>query len=159
MRSFIMLFRASFWDRLASSSDVIGYESRINLSELKAAVAVDLEKLLNTRQAQHPHIFSGFPLSEQSVANFGVADFASRSLSSGIDRDEICRSISSSIQRFDTRLSEVVVRIRPSKIEHHKLAFDIKAVLKVADVVDSVSFDVLFDSASMQYKFNGSKVN
>lgn len=153
----LMYFRSSLWDRLISGSDELN--PVIGLADLKFAIAADLERLLNARQAQDPYLLKVFPHVEKSVVNFGVADFAARSLSSSIDREEICRSIALAIERFDTRLSDVSVHIKQSQTELHKLAFDIKAVLKIADFVDSVNFDVLFDSAGMQYKLSGLKFN
>lgn len=149
-----MVLRSSLWDRLTSGTDESNQSTGVDLFYLKHAVAMDLERLLNTRQALGDSVLSAFPNVRNSVANFGIADFAARSLSSSSDRNEICRSISLAIERFDPRLSDVVVQIRSTKSELHKITFDISAVMMVAELSEFVNFGMLFDSAGMSYRLS-----
>lgn len=148
-----MRFQTSLWDRLlhadANRSDVF---MGVDLSQLKAQVARDLERLLNTRRCYDDETFAGFPMAGKSIFNFGIPDFSAKSLSSGVDRDQICLAMSRAIERHDQRLRNVVVKLREVQGEVHRLAFDIHALLRVTGFQDAVSFGAQFDSAGMYYQ-------
>ena len=133
----------------------------LTLDELKDSVASDLEALLNTRSALDDEAQRQFPLSARSVANYGVADFASRSLSSGLDRDFICQAIQQSIERQDGRLRAVSVSLEAQAHAFNRLNFTIRATLRVSDVGEQVSFDARFEPSVQRYsvarqRFGGS---
>jgi type VI secretion system protein ImpF len=73
-------------------------------------------------------------------------------LSSGVDRDQICAAMARAIELHDPRLRDVAVRLRDMQSEVHRLAFDIRAILKVTGFKDAVSFGAQFDSAGMYYQ-------
>ncbi len=123
----------------------------LSLDELKDSVAADLESLLNTRNALDTEATQRFPLSAGSVANYGVPDFASRSLSSGLDRDFICQAIQDAIERQDTRLRGVSVALDEQAPVFNRLNFTIRAVLRVSDVGEHVSFDARFEPMLQRY--------
>lgn len=148
-----MRFQTSLWDRLLHSENnrselFLG----VDLSVLKAQVARDLERLLNTRRCYDDEDFSGFPMAGASIVNFGIPDFSSKSLSSGIDRDQICLAMAKAIERHDQRLCNVVVRLRDTQSQVHRLAFDIHAVLRMTGFQDAVSFGAQFDAAGLYYQ-------
>lgn len=124
----------------------------VDLSQLKTQVARDLERLLNTRRCYADEDFQAYPMAGASIFNFGIPDFSSRSLSSGMDRDQICLSMAKAIERHDQRLRNVVVRLREAQAEVHRLAFDIHAALRVTGFHDAVSFGAQFDTAGMYYQ-------
>lgn len=148
-----MRFQSSLWDRLTSPEakrpDLF---TGIDLALLKGQVARDLERLLNTRRCYGDDEFAGFPLSGESIFNFGIPDFSSKSLSSGVDRDQICTAMARAIERHDQRLRDVIVILRDTQSEVHRLAFDIRAILKVTGFKDAVTFGAQFDSAGMYYQ-------
>lgn len=123
----------------------------LSLDELKDSVAADLEALLNTRSPLAEDEQRQFPLSARSVANYGVADFASRSLSSGLDRDFICQAIQRSIERQDGRLRAVSVSLETQEQSFNRLNFTIRATLRVSDVGEHVSFDARFEPSVQRY--------
>ncbi len=123
----------------------------LSLEEVKDSVAADLEALLNTRNALDEDDINEFPLSACTVANFGVPDFASRSLSSGLDRDFICHAIQQAIERQDTRLRAVSVSLETDAQVFNRLNFTIRAVLRVSDVGEQVSFDARFEPTLQRY--------
>lgn len=148
-----MRFQTSLWDRLLHSEThrselFVG----VDLSQLKSQVARDLERLLNTRRCHGDEVFNAYPMAGASIFNFGIPDFSTKSLSSGIDRDQICQSMAKAIERHDQRLRQVTVSLRDAPSEVHRLAFDIHAVLRVTGFQDSVSFGAQFDSAGMYYQ-------
>lgn len=148
-----MRFQTSLWDRLLNS-DTSRSELflGVDLSQLKAQVARDLERLLNTRRCYDDEEFAGFPMAGASIFNFGIPDFSAKSLSSGVDRDQICLAMAKAIERYDPRLRNVMVRLRDTQAEVHRLAFDIHAMLRVTGFQDAVSFGAQFDSAGMYYQ-------
>ncbi|MBI5926931.1 MAG: type VI secretion system baseplate subunit TssE [Aquabacterium sp.] len=148
-----MRFQTSLWDRLLNS-DTNRSELFlcVDLSQLKAQVARDLERLLNTRRCYDDDEFTGFPMAGASIFNFGIPDFSAKSLSSGVDRDQICLAMAKAIERYDPRLRNVMVRLRNTQSEVHRLAFDIHAMLRVTGFQDAVSFGAQFDSAGMYYQ-------
>lgn len=148
-----MRFQTSLWDRLLhSDTNRSELFMGVDLSQLKTQVARDLERLLNTRRCYDDEDFHAYPMAGASIFNFGIPDFSSKSLSSGIDRDQICLSMAKAIERHDQRLRNVVVRLREAQAEVHRLAFDIHAVLRVTGFHDAVSFGAQFDTAGMYYQ-------
>ncbi|HEX5356853.1 MAG TPA: type VI secretion system baseplate subunit TssE [Aquabacterium sp.] len=148
-----MRFQSSLWDRLlVSDTPRADVYLGVDLNQLKAQVARDLERLLNTRRCYDDEDFAGFPLTGSSIFNFGIPDFSAKSLSSGVDRDQICQAMAKAIERYDPRLRNVMVRLRDTQSEVHRLAFDIHAMLRVTGFQDAVSFGAQFDSAGMYYQ-------
>lgn len=123
----------------------------LSLDELKDSVAADLEALLNTRCALSEDEQQHYPLSARSVANYGVADFASRSLCSGLDRDFICQAIQRAIERQDGRLRAITVSLQAEAGAFNRLNFTIRATLRVSDVGEHVSFDARFEPTLQRY--------
>jgi type VI secretion system protein ImpF len=133
----------------------------LSLNEVKSSVAADLEALLNTRASFGEEDQQDFPLSARSIVNFGVADFSAYSLSSGLDREYICRSIQLAIERQEPRLRSVVVLLQQAGAENNqknfnRLSFTIQATLMVSDVIEPVSFDARFESAAQHYTVHSS---
>jgi type VI secretion system protein ImpF len=124
----------------------------LSLGELKDSVAADLEALLNTRSGLAADVAQRFPLSAGSVANYGVPDFASKSLASGPDRDFICRAIQRAIEHQDPRLREVVVSLADGPPAFNRLDFTIRAVLRVAEAAEPVSFDARLEPTLQRYR-------
>jgi type VI secretion system protein ImpF len=127
----------------------------LSLDEVKDSVAADLESLLNTRSAMADDDMRRYPLSSAAVLNYGVPDFASRSLSSGLDRDFICLAIQRAIERHDARLRTVQVSLEPQAKSQapvfNRLNFTIRAVLRLSDIGEQVSFDARFEPALQRY--------
>jgi type VI secretion system protein ImpF len=148
-----MRFQSSLWDRLTSPENARPESlAGVDLAQLKFQVASDLERLLNTRRCHGDDVFQGFPLASVSIFNFGIPDFSNKSLSSGMDRDQICIAMAQAIERHDPRLRDVVVTLREARSEVHRLAFDIRAILKVTGFKDAVTFGAQFDAAGMYYQ-------
>lgn len=148
-----MRFQPSLWDRLTSpQAGRLEAFAGVDLAQLKLQVARDLERLLNTRRCDDDEVFHDFPLAGASIYNFGIPDFSNKSLSSGVDRDQICIAMAKAIERHDQRLCGVVVTLREAQAEVHRLAFDIRAILRVTGFQDAVTFGAQFDSAGMYYQ-------
>jgi len=124
----------------------------LTIDEMKDSVAADLEALLNTRNALAEEQERAFPQCAGSVMNFGVVDFASKSLASEIDRDFVCEAIRRAIDRQEGRLKWVDVRLEASsQTGFNRLNFTIHATLRVSDVGEQVSFDARFEPTVQRY--------
>lgn len=131
----------------------------LSLEELKDSVAVDLEALLNTRSSMDEATKSEFPLAASSILNHGVTDFSFRSLSCGLDRDFMCRSIQQTIECQDRRLRGVSVAIDDSQRAFNRLSFTIRGTLLVSDVGEQVSFDARFEPTVQRYSVKNQCTN
>jgi type VI secretion system protein ImpF len=148
-----MRFQTSLWDRLLQSdTNRAELFAGVDLSQLKSQVARDLERLLNTRRCHDDDTFASYPMAGVSIFNFGIPDFSTKSLSSGVDRDQICLAMAKAIERHDQRLRHVSVHLRDTQSEVHRLAFDIRAVLRVTGFQDAVNFGAQLDAAGMYYQ-------
>jgi type VI secretion system protein ImpF len=155
-----MRYAPSLFDKLFQppASDKRHELPGLTLEELKDSVASDLEALLNTRSPLDEHTQAAFPLTSASVMNYGVADFSSRSLSSGLDRDFICASIQQTIETQERRLREVAVSIDDNQRGFNRLSFTIRATLLVSDVGEQVSFDARFEPTVQRYSVSNQRL-
>ena len=129
--------------------------ARLNVEELKDAVARDLEALLNTRSTIQDGALVGFPECAQSMVGYGLCDFADRSLSSPLDRAHICTCIEETIARHEPRLQNVKALLEvqgdggaPSV---NRLGFSITGVLVGSMSQEPVNFDAVLQPSTLQY--------
>ena len=125
---------------------------RISLEDLKAAVARDLETLLNARMVTMEETLAMFPQCRRSTLTYGVNDFSGLSLASFYDRSFICRSIERAIERHEPRLRNVHVELgRDRHGSTNVLYFGITALLCLPDISEPVNFDALLQPSTLQY--------
>ena len=80
------------------------------LREFKAALCRDLSALLNTRRAEQD-FDPAYEEATNSLLSFGIADFTSYNLKSGVEQEQVRRSIERAIRQFEPRLARVSVSI------------------------------------------------
>lgn len=124
---------------------------RLNIDELKASVAQDLESLLNTRCVVSNKL-QEFTHVRSSILNFGILDFVGLSSANPADCDYICRQIAQTVEQQDTRLKNVRVSLDIGAIDVNQLCFSIEALLKVYPAQELVSFDAFFEPSSQRYQ-------
>lgn len=131
-----------------NSSEAAASRSK-NLRHLKEAVRRDLEWLLNTRQV------AGLPpdLKEvnNSLAAFGLPDFANRSGGHIDDQKRMRSDIEDAIRMFEPRLQDVVVSLQPSHSTERLMHFRIDGRLNVDPAPEPISFDTVLQLVSGQY--------
>lgn len=129
--------------------------ARLNVEELKDAVARDLEALLNTRSTIQDGALVGFPECAASMVGYGLCDFADRSLSSPQDRAHICSCIENAIARHEPRLQHVKARLDmrdgSAASTVNRLDFSITAVLVASVSQEPVNFDAVLQPSTLQY--------
>jgi type VI secretion system protein ImpF len=149
----------SVFDRLLDDEPGVSYEPVRNrgqsLRELEAAVARDLEALLNTRQETLDELPNEYLEVNRSLITYGLPDFTSFSLLSLDDRTRILRSVESAIARFEPRLARVRVNLDMPRNEDRGLRFRIDALLRVDPAPEAVTFDAVLQLNTQQYVVRG----
>lgn len=151
--------RRSLFDRLLGEHQGVpdGVMPTYTLTQLRDAVAADLERLLNTRTALHADSEALGSHARSSVLSFGVRDFAARVLSSSEDQRLIARSLTQAIERHEPRLRHVHVDFRVDASTGATLQFTIRAMLVVTPLKEGVSFDAVLLPAVSRYHVTQSR--
>jgi type VI secretion system protein ImpF len=130
-----------------------------DIKDFKAALARDLEALLNTRNTDINGLFEGYPLAAASVTRYGIADLSSLTLNSPDDRERLRSSVKSAIATFEKRLRQVEVTLnapeKPGKHPERTLHFRVDAVLQVHPHKPPVVFDATLELSSSAYQVRG----
>lgn len=121
-----------------------------SLRQLKDAVRRDLEWLLNTRQQAG---LAALDLKEikQSVAAYGLPEFADLSPNRSDDQKQMRREIEETIRFFEPRLEAVVVSFQPPSSNERLMHFRIDAHLKVDPEPQPITFDTVVQAGNGQY--------
>ena len=151
------LLRPSVLDRLLDRDTRGQGHPSIGLRELKAAVARDLEWLLNTKcviESSEPQL-ADLPEARASGLTYGIPDFSTASWRSHADAHRICAELEAAVKTFEPRLlpSTVRVTILPTKeVDDFRMRFRIEATLYVEPVAEAVFFDssVEIDTGAIQ---------
>lgn len=142
------------WERLMTACGPEDVHSYSDLERLKAAVAHDLEGMLNTRAAIPTEIFEKYPLARQSILNYGLTDFADMCLTSDEDRKILSASVTEAIMRFEPRLANVTAE---AFIEHgatNQLKFVILGTLAQPMASEQVRFDAMLRPSNLHYSIS-----
>lgn len=106
-----MTYLRSIWDRLTGPGIASPSTAPLTPAQRKAAIARDLEALLNTRVALPAGLLDGHPECADSIVNYGLVDFAQLCLTSSADRRQVCDRLAASISRHKPRLGNVRVAL------------------------------------------------
>jgi len=128
--------------------------SRISAEDLKDAVARDLEALLNTRAVFPEELLEDYPECSSSILNYGLNDFADRSLSSPSDRAHICACLEKVIARHEPRLRNVKASLEIREGAVNRLNFSITAMLVASTSQEPVNFDAVLQRSTLQYSIS-----
>lgn len=151
-------FVPSILDRLLDDESKNGSDSvdaaRVNIFLFKAALARDLERLLNTRCIDLDGLIEQYPLAQNSVIAYGIQDLSSLSLLNPEHCAMLRDQIRKTIERFEPRLARIRVTIETSQDHDRKLKFRVDAILRIHPARTPVSFDAWLHLSSSQYKFS-----
>jgi type VI secretion system protein ImpF len=127
-----------------------------DIPDFKAALARDLEALLNTRVVELGELAEQYPEAAKSVIRYGIPDLSSLTLLSPKDRERLRGEVQYAIERFESRLSQVKVTLNmPEKPKTHlerMLHFRVDATLKIHPRRPPVSFDATLQLSSNAYQ-------
>jgi type VI secretion system protein ImpF len=107
----------------------------------KASLCRDLAALLNIRRAEQD-FDPAYEEATHSLLSFGITDFTAYNLKSGVDQEQVRRSIERSIRRFEPRLTRVVVSLEEPDSLRPVLKFQIDALLRIGSSGEAIAFDV-----------------
>ena len=141
-------FQSTLFDRLIPEDD---YARGLSIQELRESVAHDLEDLLNSRMANLDHLIEDFPLSKNSIVQFGIIDFVGLSTANPTDREKICQSIEKSITAHEPRLRQIKVEMLMDGENMGALCLSIHAYLNINPLYEPVIFDALLKPTTQQY--------
>ncbi|MFC0252268.1 type VI secretion system baseplate subunit TssE [Massilia consociata] len=127
---------------------------RMTIEELKDTVARDLEALLNTRSVIQDGALKAYPECAGSMVNYGLIDFADRSLSSPSDRAYICDCIEKTVACHEPRLRNIRARLDLRDDSVNRLNFSITAVLVASVSQEPVNFDAVLTPSTLQYSIS-----
>jgi type VI secretion system protein ImpF len=129
-----------------TSGDPLWARTR-SASEIREGVRRDLEVLLSTIHTRPDLATSDSELAE-SMLTFGLPDLTMRPLDVPAEQELLCTLIQRTIHRFEPRLREVRVVIRPSADRLARaIQLQIDAVLHVDPLIERVAFDTVIESS------------
>ncbi len=126
-----------------------------DVRQMKAAVAKDLEELLNTRREALTELPAEFVESNKSLLVYGLPDFTSLNLLDPTDCSRIKRFLEAAIARFEPRLERVRVSMRHPTRNDRTLRFKIEAMLRIEPSREPVAFDTVLQLATQAYSVRG----
>ncbi len=139
--------RASLLDRLIDLAPGETREVRplrtMDRPDIRAAVARDLDWLLNTRT---PLPAEAFDAAELTVIDFGVPDFGSGTPANIRDQELRAARTEKAIRAFEPRLQNVKVFISPDMDSERSLIMVIEADMVADDVREPVAFKTIYDA-------------
>lgn len=149
---------ASLVDRLIDLDPDVKQEAHATpwdeMRAFRAAVCRDLTALLNTRRAEEDFP-ERYEEAGKSLLNFGIADFTSYDLKSGVEQERVRRSIESAVRQFEPRLARVTVTIDEPDPLRPVLQFQISAMLRTEPAAEAVVFDVSLQRDSRRIAVSG----
>lgn len=145
----------SVLDRLVDNEPQVSQEPATSrsqsLRELRAAVARDLEALLNSRQEALQELPKDFIELSRSILIYGLPDMTSSSLLNNDDRNRVRRSVEDAIAIFEPRLQRVRVALESPREHDRGLRFRVDALLRVDPTPEPVSFDAVLQLTTQEY--------
>lgn len=124
-----------------------------DVTAFKAAVARDLEALLNTRCVDPEELIESYPEARESVVAYGIHDLSSLSLLNPDDRATLRDRIRITIERFEPRLAQVKVALEAQRDFDRMLRFRVDAVLHGHPSRPPITFDAWLQLSSNEYGF------
>lgn len=146
-------FVPSLLDKLLGAPDAAtpAGAQGVELARIKAAVARDIEILLNTRPGHLPGQLDGHALAAGSLLGYGLVDICPLSLASDPDRHAIVQAIGRALRDHEPRLQGVQVTVREGAPVGAGLCFAIHARLQLQRSSEPVAFDAVLQPGSHRY--------
>jgi type VI secretion system protein ImpF len=144
----------SLLDRLINSEQEIHSSSWEQMRAFKASVCRDLTALLNTRRAEQD-FDPVYTEAANSLLSFGITDFTSYNLKSGLEQEQVRRSMERAIRQFEPRLTQVEVSVAEPDPLRPVLQFQISALLRIEPADEPVVFDATLQRESRRIAVSG----
>ncbi|WP_424134232.1 type VI secretion system baseplate subunit TssE [Roseomonas chloroacetimidivorans] len=118
---------------------------------LRASVRRDLEALLNARRRRWL-LPENMPALTRSPLGYGIPDATSGSYAQEEAREALAREVEAVIRRFEPRLTNVSVNLRPANELDRTLRLRVTALLRTDPVPEPISFDTMLESVSHEVR-------
>lgn len=129
-----------------------GTRARGDVRNLRDAVRLDLQNLLNTRW----RFLGGQPEQgelRQSLINYGIPDFTGTPFADPGSQRQFCRVLEDAIRAFEPRLRMVKVTMRAGDArEDRVLRFRIEAMLTHGEISERAVFESVLDAGSSVFR-------
>ncbi|AZY47936.1 type VI secretion system baseplate subunit TssE [Bordetella avium] len=112
----------------------------VDMAGLHESVALDLDRLLNTRTARSTDLWL-----DESELDYGVPDFSIQMLRSQGDRETIEVLVACAIRRFEPRLNDVQVKFSFPETDARRGHFLVSARLSAQPKAPQVMFKIGVD--------------
>ena len=142
----------SLLDRLMDEQEAEGNRRRgMRLSDLKKAMARDLEQFLNTRRRCRSLPADLTELSP-SVLDYGIPDFTGANLASSERRNAFRQSIEAAVRRYEPRFKAVqVVMLENNNPLDRSIRFRIEALMHAEPAPEPLILDSRVDPVTRAY--------
>jgi type VI secretion system protein ImpF len=145
----------SLLDRLIDDSPQLSHEAvgkhLQDTRGLERSVVHDLEDLFNTRREALSDLPEEFVEVNKSILAYGLPDVTSYNLLDPNDRNQLRRTIETSIAVFEPRLQRVRVSMTAPRQNDGALHFRIEALLRVEPAPEPVAFDTILQLDTQEY--------
>jgi type VI secretion system protein ImpF len=122
-----------------------------SIRRFRAAVRRDLEWLLNTNRTIEP-VPESCKEVRDSLFLYGLPDINSLTLDGAQDEERLLRSLESSIERFEPRLTRVrVISFDQVSKKRASVHFRVEAMLMIEPAPERISFDTVLEVAMGSY--------
>jgi type VI secretion system protein ImpF len=149
------IVRRSVLDRLLQTGEPEPRTWHDSVRQTKAAVARDVEWLLNTRCISTPAPDTLTELRD-SVYHYGLPDITSFSADSVTARRELLRNVTDTVQRFEPRLTNVRVReVAKASEGKREIRFVVEGMLRLHPQPEPVAFDTVLEATSGRFTLAG----
>jgi type VI secretion system protein ImpF len=141
-------------DPSASGDPPITHGAQVRRFE--AGLCRDISALLNTRRAEE-EIDPAYEECRNSLLSFGIADFTAYNLKSGVEQEEVRRSVERALRRFEPRLARVSVSLEEPDPLQPVLRFQIEALMWSEALAEPVVLDASLRRESRRIAVTGGR--
>ncbi|MBI5895763.1 MAG: type VI secretion system baseplate subunit TssE [Desulfobacterales bacterium] len=147
----------SVFDRLDQEAafGIIG-GALADVEVVRKSVLRDVENLLNTRRCIVKPTESQLYLN-RSLYVYGLDDFVAQNPKSAQVQKLLEVTIRDTIEKFEPRLTNVQVALRPIDDYEHNLCFTVRATLPADPIREPISFDTWFSASRGEYRIENTK--
>lgn len=129
--------------------EVVGAAAALDI--LRASVRRDLEALLNARRRrwllpEHLTELAASPV------GYGIPDATAGSFALDKAREALAEEVAAVIRRFEPRLMNIAVQLRPGSDLDRTLRLRVSAVLRTDPVPEPISFDTVVEAVSHEVR-------
>lgn len=141
MSKLVFACSAPLFDRLLGPDDGSYFEPKLDSLGLKKSLARELAQLFSTKSRL---TLAQFQSSELTVLDYGLPDFTALSPTSPNDTTLMAEVMTKCLEKFEPRLSMVLVNVKPDTTSKTSAHASIAAAVTIGRQAVRVDFDLAF---------------